>query len=73
MIPWLGIAFVGGISAVLTYQKTIKYLVDKKTKSDAELKVAKQELNRGIREFDKNKINIIVNRDIETINKLLLI
>lgn len=48
MLPWVGVAFVGGI----VVDKGIEYLMKKKKEHDAEVEVAKQELIQGIKEYD---------------------
>ena len=55
MMPWVGAALVGGVMATLGIQKTIKYLTDKKEKSNAEFEIAKQELIQGIKDYDRSQ------------------
>lgn len=53
MLPWMGAATVGGVVVTLGIQKAIKYLRDKKEKSDAEFEAAKIELIKGINAYDQ--------------------
>ena len=48
MLPWVGVAFVGGI----VVDKGLDYLMEKKKQHDAEVEVAKQALIQGINEYD---------------------
>lgn len=48
MLPWVGVAFVGGIVA----DKGVSHLREKKKQHDEKVEAAKQELIRGINEYD---------------------
>lgn len=48
MLPWVGVAFVGGI----VVDKGVGYLMEKKKQHDAEVEAAKQALIQGINEYD---------------------
>ena len=52
MIPFIGIAFAGGLVA----QKVIAYLTDKRKISKKELENAKMELVQGIKDYDSKKL-----------------
>lgn len=48
MLPWVGVAFVGGI----VVDKGLDYLMEKKKQHDEEVEAAKQALIQGINEYD---------------------
>lgn len=52
MFPWLGAAVAVGVATTIVVQEAYKYLSKKKSESDAELELAKQELIQGIKDYD---------------------
>ena len=55
MIPWLGVAFTGGVASTLGIQKVVKYFSEKKAMSDEAVEIAKQELIQGIKDYEAAK------------------
>ena len=52
LLPWVGVAFFGGIAITVGVRKAIIYLKEKKTISPAEVESAKIELIQGIKDYD---------------------
>ena len=51
-IPWVGIAFAGGIVFIVGAQKVISHFSRKGKASSADVVAAKEELIAGIKEYD---------------------
>lgn len=58
VIPWVGVAFVGGIVATVGIQEIIEYLSDKKNISNTEVELAQKELIQGIKDYDATQATI---------------
>ena len=52
MVPWICVGVAGGAAMTIAIQKLVKYLSEKKARSDAEFEVAKHELIQGIKDYD---------------------
>lgn len=52
ILPWVGVAFAGGIAITVGVRKIIDYLAQKKSISTAEVESAKKELIQGIKNYD---------------------
>jgi len=52
VLPWVGVAFAGGIALTVGVQKVISYFSQKKAISTAEAESAKKELIQGIKDYD---------------------
>ena len=48
MIPWFGVAVVGGAAII----KVVDYFKSKKKENEAEIAKAKEEIIKGIKEYD---------------------
>lgn len=68
MFPWLGAAVAIGAATTVVVQKAYKYLSDKKAESDTEIKLAKQELIQGIKDYDATHAE--ANSDTTNIRKI---
>ncbi len=55
MIPWLGVALATGVVVTVGVQKAVAYLKEKRKESEKEAELAKQELIRGIKEYDESQ------------------
>jgi len=70
VLPWVGVAFAGGIALTVSVKKIIEYFSNKKAISTAEIESAKKELIQGIKDYDAAQ-NAIENEttqhsDVET-------
>lgn len=61
MVPWLGVAFAGGI----VFTKGAEYLAKKKQEHDDKVEAAKQELIQGIKDYEENAPVETMNLDAE--------
>ena len=52
MLPWLGVAAVGSSLLTVVTIKVIDYFKSKKKKNEAEIAKAKEEIIKGIKEYD---------------------
>ncbi len=52
VLPWVGVAFAGGIVLTIGIQKIIEYFSHKKTISSDEVESAKKEVIQGIKDYD---------------------
>jgi len=52
ILPWVGVAFAGGIAITVGVQKVIKHFSNKKNISVTEVELAKKELIQGIKDYD---------------------
>ncbi len=55
VLPWVGVAFAGGVALTACVQKAIKYFSEKSKISAAEVAAAKQELIQGIKDYDASQ------------------
>jgi hypothetical protein len=58
VLPWVGVAFVGGVAITVGVKKAIDYLKEKKAISSVEVESAKIELIQGIKEYDAAQTTI---------------
>lgn len=58
VLPWVGVAFVGGIAVTIGVQEIIEYFSNKKAISSAEVESAKKEIIQGIKDYDATKTPI---------------
>jgi len=58
VLPWVGVAFAGGIALTVGVQKIIEYFSNKKATSDSEVESAKKELIQGIKDYDATQAAI---------------
>jgi len=52
IIPWLGVAFVGGGITTISIQKVCKYYSNKRSNFITKVESAKEEIIRGIKKYD---------------------
>lgn len=55
MKPYVAVAFAAGVLGAIAVIKVVAYLREKKKQSAQEVEAAKQELIRGIKEYDKSQ------------------
>lgn len=56
MIPWIGIALAGGVTATLTIQKAIKFFKEKRKQSQFKLDQARQEFIQEIEKYNESQL-----------------
>lgn len=63
MFPWIlrafGVGIVTGIAMVVAVCKAYKYISEKKSESDTEMELAKQELIQGIKDYDATHTEVL--------------
>lgn len=57
MLPWIGVAAVGASLLTAATMKVIDYFKSKNSKNNEDIEVAKQEIIKGIKEYDAEHEN----------------
>ena len=57
-LPWIGVAFIGGIGVTIGVQEIIEYFSHQKDISSPEFESAKKEIIQGIKDYDAAKTPI---------------
>jgi hypothetical protein len=58
VLPWVGVAFAGGVFLTVGVQKIINYFSQKKGISATDVESAKKELIQGIKDYDAAQATI---------------
>lgn len=63
-LPWVGVALAGGVALTLGVQKLVEHFKSKKSLSEEEIQLAKEELIQGIKEYDAIHNNLDIENDL---------